>query len=186
MGTERSQRLRTYLESISPDQSLESTVESPISEEATEDLPPETVEKTRVAAQKLQRGEDLSHEEQFLTEAIIIPDKRPAVDIVEGDYRVTHKLWMHFQNDARIHERLIKAIPSIGRIELPGHPSLPYGGTGFVVGQGLLMTNRHVAEIFASGLGTRNLVFKPGLGAGIDFKRERDREISAFVSVERS
>ena len=29
---------------------------------------------------------------------------------------------------------LLRAVRSVGRIELPGHSSLPYGGTGFVVG----------------------------------------------------
>lgn len=42
----------------------------------------------------------------------------------------------------------------------------PYGGTAFVVGEGLLMTNRHVAEIFAAGLGDRDLRFRPGITAG--------------------
>ena len=67
-----------------------------------------------------------------------------------------------------------KAIPAVGRIELPGHPSIPYGGTGFVVGRDLLMTNRHVAELFANGLGRRQLVFKTGRTAGIDFQQRVD------------
>ena len=37
------------------------------------------------------------------------------------------------------------------------------------------MTNRHVAGIFTSGIGTRRLTFKPGARAGIDFLRELDR-----------
>jgi endonuclease G len=43
-----------------------------------------------------------------------------------------------------------------------------------VVGEDLLMTNRHVAGLFSDGLGIRNLSFKPGLSAGIDFHQERD------------
>jgi endonuclease G len=35
-----------------------------------------------------------------------------------------------------------------------------------------MMTNRHVAEIFTSGLGQQQLKFKSGLNAAIDFKRE--------------
>lgn len=63
-------------------------------------------------------------------------------------------------------------LPSIGRIELPGRTEIPYGGTGFVVGAGLIMTNRHVAGIFAQGLGDRNLDFISGGSAGIDFRRD--------------
>lgn len=123
------------------------------------------------AAEKMARGEELAPPEQFALEAIIIPDKRPAIDIKNGDYAVTHRDWLHLNEEAA-KKTIRPALPSIGRIELPDHPSLPYGGTGFVVGVGLLMTNRHVAEIFCAGLGGRGLVFRPGHRAGIDFKRE--------------
>lgn len=39
--------------------------------------------------------------------------------------------------------------------QLPNSPSIPYAGTGFVVGEGLLMTNRHVAQLFSQGVGTQ-------------------------------
>ncbi|HEU4809065.1 MAG TPA: serine protease, partial [Sphingomicrobium sp.] len=126
------------------------------------------VEKT---AEKIIAREQLNPPEQFALEAIIIPDKRPPVPIANGDYQVEHPLWLHLNEDSA-RKKIRPALPSIGRIELPGHPSYPYGGTGFVVGDGLLMTNRHVAEIFCGGLGNRGLVFRPGHRAGIDFKRE--------------
>ncbi len=56
-----------------------------------------------------------------------------------------------FPRDAKIRARIEAVIPSVGRIELPGQTRIPYGGTGFVVGPGLVMTNRHVAELFAEG-----------------------------------
>ena len=55
-------------------------------------------------------------------------------------------------------------------VDLP-NGQVPYGGTGFVVGPNLLMTNRHVAALFTVGLGRRNLRFTAG-DAAIDFKRE--------------
>jgi len=122
-------------------------------------------------AEKIVSGAPLERHERFALEAIIIPDKRPAVNIVNGDYEVTHPLWLQLNGDAA-KAKIKPALPSIGRIELPGHPSYPYGGTGFVVGNGRLLTNRHVAEIFCGGLGLRGLVFRPGHRAGIDFKRE--------------
>ena len=126
------------------------------------------VEKT---AEKIIAREQLNQPEQFALEAIIIPDKRPPVVIANGDYKVEHPLWLHLNEDSA-RKKIRPALPSIGRIELPGHPSYPFGGTGFVVGDGMLMTNRHVAEIFCGGLGNRGLVFRPGHRAGIDFKRE--------------
>ena len=133
--------------------------------------------------QKIKTDQDLNDEERFATEAIIIPDKRPAIDIINGDFRVEHPLWTKFSTDPALHASIKKAIPSVGRIELPSHPSLPYGGTGFVVGKDLLMTNRHVAELFASGLGTRQLSFKSGLSAGVDFEREKDSNTSTVINV---
>ncbi|CDZ68162.1 DNA/RNA non-specific endonuclease [Neorhizobium galegae bv. orientalis] len=107
-------------------------------------------------------------------EAIILPDLRPVIDISDGTFESTHRLWTKLSTDAAIRSRIEAALPSIGRIELPGFGAIPYGGTGFVVGDGLLMTNRHVAEIFALGLGDQQLSFIPGRKAGVDFLRERD------------
>jgi len=75
-------------------------------------------------------------------------------------------------NAPEVKARLNATFASIGRIELPLMPSIPYGGTGFVVGPNLLMTNRHVARLFAEGIGT-HLTYHTGSSA-IDFKREID------------
>jgi endonuclease G, mitochondrial len=131
----------------------------------------------------LDSGKDLTPNEQYLVEAIIIPDKRPALDIVDGDCKpITHPDWAR-ETDPGIRQRLKQVIPSVGRVELPGHPTLPYAGTGFIVGDGLLMTNRHVAEIFAAGLGIDAVTFKPGYAAGVDFKQERGRTAKLFLKV---
>lgn len=187
MASEHTEKLKRYLQGILPSRSLESIADERISAEtlspAARDLSPEEDRHTRSAVEKLVMNEELTPPEQFALEAIIIPDKRPAIDVIGGDYTVAHPDWTHFVTDAGIRARLKTAIASIGRIELPGHPLIPYGGTGFVVGDGLLMTNRHVAEIFTTGLGIRQLVFREGLASGIDFKRERDRPESIFVDV---
>jgi endonuclease G, mitochondrial len=134
-------------------------------------VPDELKGPTEQAAKKITTGAPLDPDEQFALEAIIIPDKRPAVDIVKGDYEVAHPLWKDFNTDP-IKANIKKAIPSVGRVELPNDQLLPYAGTGFVVGPDVLMTNRHVAEIFSAGLGLRELKFLPGREAGIDFLRE--------------
>jgi endonuclease G len=188
MGSERVKNLKAYLETISPESTLESLAPEEAVSAATAEakgLAPETVERSQAALEKLREDRDLTPDEQFTLEAIVIPDKRPAIDVIGGTYHIVHPLWTHFETNADIAARLHKAIPSIGRIELPGHPSLPYGGTGFVVGETLLMTNRHVAAIFASGLGRQDLLFMTGLAAAIDFKRERDRSDSVLVQVEK-
>lgn len=125
-------------------------------------------------AGKVLRDEPLESRESFIAEAIIIPDLRPAIDIVSGDFAIDHPAWTDYVAATPAHANFVKAIPSVGRIELPGYPSIPYGGTGFIVGPGLLMTNRHVAQLFASGLGSRNLRIVDGIDPGIDFLQERD------------
>lgn len=181
------ERLKSYLDRILPAASpLEALAEDRSGLESLAErkaLPKSRADMARNAVQKASTGKALTPPEQFALEAIIIPDQRPAIDIVDGDYAVSHPFWTHFVTDPAIHANIRRAIPAIGRIELPNHPSLPYGGTGFVVGADLVMTNRHVAEIFASGLGLRDLVFRSGLTAGIDFKRERGRDGSTFLTV---
>lgn len=130
----------------------------------------ELVERT---AEKVAQRQPLDASESFALEAIIIPDKRPAIDIASGNFNVTHADWLAF-NQPPVHQAITGALPSIGRIELPGHPSLPYGGTGFVVGDELLMTNRHVAELFAEGAGAAKPRMRLGSQAAIDFRQEAD------------
>ena len=129
-------------ESILPDNSPEYTEHI-----ATRDpRAPEVLE-------KIATGEELDQDELFIAEAIILPDMRPAIDIVGGDFTIDDPTWRHLDSDHNLHQSIKSTLVSVGRIDLPGHPALPYGGTGFVVGPDLIMTNRHVAELFTSGLG---------------------------------
>lgn len=136
---------------------------------------PERLEKTvATTIEKIGNRAPLERAEQFALEAIIIPDKRPAIDVLEnGGFTIEHTLWQHLAKGAAA-ANIRQAITAVGRIELPGHPSIPYGGTGFVVGKDLLMTNRHVAELFANGLGQRGLGFRSGQTSGIDFEQRVD------------
>jgi len=121
---------------------------------------------------KLDRDRPLDPAERFHLEAIILPDLRPVLDILDGSYRSGHHLWTDL-NDPEVRSRIEARIPGVGRIDLPSDPRLPYAGTGFVVGPGLLMTNRHVAQLFTAGAGQQGLRFLPGTEAGVDFRRER-------------
>ncbi|OAI84708.1 S8 family serine peptidase [Pseudomonas putida] len=179
MGSIKDDLLRNYLARLTADNRLEGFVESA----APLDPGPLAQPKVGKALEKLTLGKPLGPQEQFYIEALIIPRERPAIDIVSGDYKeITHHRWLGW-NDERFRAPLRAAFRSVGRIELPGHPLYPYGGTGFVVGDGLLMTNRHVAQLFCSGLGLRGLEFIPGVTAGVDFLRERDNTASQFLPV---
>jgi len=124
----------------------------------------------RSALRKLtrKRDADLDEQETFALEAIILPGKRPVVLVHGNRYDALVAPWTAL-NAAAIRKRLAPLFASIGRIELPNSP-LPYGGTGFVVGPNLMMTNRHVAGLFSQGLGSR-IRYQAG-SAAIDFRRE--------------
>ncbi len=191
MPISKEQRIRQYLEMVTGG-STEELIETmrsargviaesfaPAEMPAAEDR----LNAARGALEDVTRGRAVSPEAMVYMEAIIIPSLRPVYDIVDGkfsaetfDGAVTpgHGLWTKLSADAALKARIEAVLPAIGRIELLWDSGIPYGGTGFVVGPNLLMTNRHVAQIFADGVGDRQLRFINGRSAGIDFKRDRD------------
>jgi endonuclease G, mitochondrial len=190
---EDQQNLRSYLNEILGQEKIE-TIRSggefateaaeSTAAESRSSMPREVGAMADHAMRKLLAGQQIAPDEQFAIEAIVLPRERPVIDVIKGDYGKLPAPWTHFSKPAI--RNLIKPLfRSIGRLELPDHPELPYGGTAFVVGPGLLMTNRHVAELFASGLGREDLAFLPGLKSGIDFLRERDRDERQFFAVVR-
>jgi len=181
------ERIKSYLELISGKrkQSLEELLETEMARGGMERAESPKAEAARNGAESVLRGHDPSEEQLLGMEALIIPKLRPAIDVINGSFTVEHRLWTHLASDAAIRKRIEDAIPLVGRIELPGNPDYPYGGTGFVVGKGRLMTNRHVAMIFARGLGNRGIDFKPRAKAGIDFLRERETKTHTMLEVER-
>lgn len=142
-----------------------------------------TTEKAARALEEMERGREPDPSAREALEAIIDADLRPVIDIVGGTFTSTHPLWTQLSADDAVRGRLEACITSVCRIELPGDPQgRPYGGTGFIVGPGLVMTNRHVAEIFATGTGTRAAI-RPQARAGVDFAREHDDTAGPVYTV---
>jgi endonuclease G, mitochondrial len=187
MSRRKSEKVTSFLEWIAPKEGLESRAEEPEVLRGIEEIEWSTeaeVERAVAAVGRLERNESVADEHIDALEAIILPKERPVVDIVNGTYATPASPFQHLgQSAARV--TIETAIPSVGRIELPNHPSLPYGGTGFVVGENLLMTNRHVAELFAVGIGRDELSFRSGQTAAIDFLRERDWQDSLTFGIAR-
>ena len=185
-SAERDTQLKSYLESILPAGTLEEVAdvtETPMRAGSGRRSGNSDQRKAHEAVRKLQMGKEIDDREAMLIEAIIIPERRPAIDIVGGTYSVDHKDWLQYDRNPTFRANIETAIPSVGRIELPDHWSAPFGGTGFIVGDNLIMTNRHVAEIFARGLGEKGLHFISGQSAAIDLLRERDSHQSRFLKV---
>ncbi len=133
--------------------------------------------------ERVERGQQLEHQHLAALEAIIEPETRPVLDIVNDSYTEVPWNW-EVLGEADVRATIERVIPSIGRVELPNHPSTPYGGTAFFVGDGLMMTNRHVAELFTNGLGVDGLTFKPGRASEVDLKQEVVKSASRIVKVE--
>lgn len=134
------------------------------------------------ALTNLDRKDDLTTENRFTLEALVLPAERPVVDVVGGRIAIAQltSRWSAF-GQGKTRKAIENCMDSVGRIQLASGQHL---GTGFVVGDGLLMTNRHVAEIFSTGSGC-DVQFVPD-SAATDFKSEigSDKtEISLFSKV---
>ena len=188
-------QLKNYLEKIYPN--LDAYLDKGQDPDLTEGLPQspsinlESLTKKKSERDLLERAfgkllenMDLTPPEQEIIEAIVIPNARPVIDIISGDYNAPEGFWGNV-GEPSAKERIKRIIPSVGRVEIPGDSNLPFGGTGFVVGRDLIMTNRHVAEIFCSGQGKEGLRFLPGRNAGIDFLEEHGNDASQFLRFQK-
>lgn len=85
-------------------------------------------------------------------------------------------------------EQFLKAaIPGVGRINLANH-SMDWVGTGWVVDPEIVVTNRHVAQVFATGE-AKPFAFRKAEGgrvvkASVDWRREYARPDEAVVRAE--
>lgn len=119
--------------------------------------------------QRVEAGRDIARKELDALEAIVLPTYRPVINIINDSFAEAPQPWELLNG---FKPQIEAAARAIGRVEISGHPWLPYAGTGFVVGPNLIMTNRHVAELFILGLGLKHLAFYPGRASALDFKQE--------------
>jgi S1-C subfamily serine protease len=129
------------------------------------------------------RFQEITPSEIFGLEAIVLPRNRPVAFVRGESYDDLEEPWVNLNDDV-VKRRIASLLPLIGRVEVPSSPILPYAGTGFVVGRGLIATNRHVAQLFSQGLGL-TIRYRAG-DAVIDFKRQIDApddDRAAYLSV---
>lgn len=184
---EKRQLLRGYLLGLHP-----SRYEAPSDEEETlaaldiRGVPRgggvKAVEAMEILFHSQDLDRDLTDEHVDVLEAIVLPAERPVFDIRADTYETPPSPFEFLGLPAQ-RRNLEAAIPAVGRIDLPGNPRLPFAGTGFLVGEDILMTNRHVAELFASGLGRVKLSFLSGASPEVDFKREIHSTSPSIVKI---
>lgn len=111
---------------------------------------------------------ELSASELHGLEAIVLRRLRPVSFVRGRGFDRLASPWTHL-NEAPIRQRLGGLFASVGRIEVPSSPLLPFAGTGFVVGRDLVMTNRHVARCFAGGVAAINFAAEVDAAADVVF-----------------
>ncbi len=115
-------------------------------------------------------------------ESIVLPIGRPvllvqreAFDSASLAAEPASKVWKDRLETAR--EPIETVIPSVGRINLRDHPTFDWVGTGWLVREDVVVTNRHVAELFAFKADDGSFAFRENfegrpISATIDFARE--------------
>jgi V8-like Glu-specific endopeptidase len=122
---------------------------------------------------KLESGQDpglLTPRELAGTEAIVLLFNRPALLISNGTFLNAPEPWLTLYEHRGQIERSIAAV---GRIEVDGHPDLEWIGTGFLVADDIVMTNRHVVVEFAQRSDGAPWTISPGIEPSIDFLAEK-------------
>jgi hypothetical protein len=78
-----------------------------------------------------------------------------------------------------VRAQIERLLPSVGRIELKRMPEDVHIGTGWLVAEDVIVTNRHVAAFFVQGSGRTATLARDGWGqpvpAQIDFRQEHQR-----------
>ncbi|MBZ0116394.1 MAG: aminopeptidase P family N-terminal domain-containing protein, partial [Sandaracinaceae bacterium] len=121
------------------------------------------------ALDRVERDAELEPRHVGALEAIVNPTDRPVYDVVDGTFTPAG-LYAHLSAHVATLER---CIAGVGRVE-PDNPQIPYAGTAFLAAPTILLTNRHVARLFAEGVG--EIRFTPFVTTQLDLKRERDRQ----------
>jgi S1-C subfamily serine protease len=151
--------------------------ELPDSEKAARAALAELVEPGRRAVRKLiDKGgsAELTDEETKAAEAIVVLMGRPAILIQDGKFFPPPEPWSHDLEPARA--EIENVINSVGRVELQGHPEFDWVGTGWLAAEDVIITNRHVAQVFAHGNGNGKVTFDSGVKARIDFAEELNED----------
>jgi endonuclease G, mitochondrial len=122
----------------------------------------------------------VSDEEALVQESIVMRRERPVLAIKENVPSLVFadpldsQIWRERLERAK--PKLERAIKAVGRIELKGS-WIDWVGTGWLVHESILVTNRHVANEFAARSGD-GFTFKMGddgrIGAAVDFLQEID------------
>ena len=134
------------------------------------------------ALNKIENGSEdqISETEERGLEAIILQIVRPAILIKKGRFFPPPSQWKTL-NDHR--QQIEESFKCVGRIEVSGHPDFEWIGTGFIVSDGVVMTNRHVAVEFVEQ-DNKKWRFITGRSARVNFVKEFEAKQSSEFEIE--
>ena len=179
------------LESLKPPgaasaEGLESLNEGPPGEAELFGLPSTHIVDRRLrdgsaALDKMKKGDkDLTPNEQLGLEAIVHLFGRPALLVQDDDFAAPPEEWKSLEGKRSM---LKGIIPSVGRVDLENHHTFPWCGTAFLVGEGIVMTNRHVAAVFSALQGKDWVITPKGVKVKVDYREEYQRTKSNEFKV---
>lgn len=146
---------------------------------------PELPEMPAPTAKRMDEQLDKRVDEQvlFRPKTIVLKTGRPVLAVrddaaVLAIEEAESQVWR--ERLAQAQPCLTNPIRAVGRVELEGHPDYAWVGTGWLVAEDVIVTNRHVAQVFAQRAGDAfRFRQRPGgepLGVQLDFLRELDSE----------
>lgn len=140
-------------------------------EGALKDTRQHLIEQGTSGLRKIAEGRDgeVTEPEQIGLEAIVALEGRPAIFLQNDDFADPPAEWASL-GEHRDHIR--ESTRRVGRVEVSGHLQYEWVGTGSLVGPETVITNRHVAQEFATAAEDGTWTFRSGMGSKIDFKEE--------------
>lgn len=103
-------------------------------------------------------------------ESVILAVGRPALHIKDGSFFCAPPNWGILEQNRLAIEQTCR---SVGRIEIRMEGENGYVGTGFLVAENVIMTNKHVADFFCQEVSHR-WIFRPTVVSSIDYLKELD------------
>ncbi|MEL6414533.1 MAG: DNA/RNA non-specific endonuclease [Pseudomonadota bacterium] len=115
------------------------------------------------------------------TEAIIMRHGYPILLVQDGTFETPElEVWKKRLSPHR--KKINKAISSVGRVELNGHPQFNWLGTGWLLDENTIITNRHVAELFVESRDGRPSIIDK-ISVSLDFAEEHERSQELISGV---
>ena len=175
---------KSQLESLLDDRELMEEVRGQFAES---EIPSVSAERAAVRRELGTRDDRVR--EMAYQEAIILAFGRPSILVKDNSFEEPKSTtWKTRLRPVRL--KLETVIPRVGRVELFHHEDYEWVGTAWVIDERTLVTNRHVADIFARKNHAGVISFRSNssgqqIEASMDFREEHNVRKEEVVGIER-